>query len=113
MKKITGLLVSLLFVSSSLAFATGDITPHIVNMTVTENGYEPSSIDVPAGANLVLKITRKTDVTCATDIVIASKKIKTALPLNKEVTVELGKMQKGEVPFSCAMDMIKGTIHVK
>ena len=86
----------------------------IVNLTVTEKGFVPSSVNVRAGSNVELKITRKTDSTCATQIQIPSKKIKKDLPLNKTVSIEIGKLEKGEISFGCGMDMmVGGVIFVK
>lgn len=85
----------------------------IVDLQVTEKGFEPSSVDVKPGVAVVLKVTRKTDATCATQIKIQSKNIKKDLPLNKTVTVSLGKLDKGEIRFGCGMDMITGTVFVK
>jgi len=85
----------------------------IVDLQVTEKGFEPSSVDVKPGVPVVLKVTRKTDSTCATQIKIQSKNIKKDLPLNKPVTIALGKLDKGEIRFGCGMDMITGQIFVK
>lgn len=82
-------------------------------LQVSEKGFEPNKVDVKPGSHVVLKITRKTDVTCATQIVIKDKKIKTELPLNKEVSVDVGVLKKGEVRFACGMDMVTGLIIVK
>ena len=85
----------------------------VVDLLVTEKGFEPNSVDVKPGVPIVLKITRKTDSTCATQIKIQSKNIKKDLPLNKPVTIALGKLDKGEIRFACGMDMITGNIVVK
>lgn len=84
-----------------------------ISLQVTEKGFEPNKVDVKPGSHVVLKITRKTDDTCATQVVIKDKKIKTELPLNKEVSVDVGVLKKGEVRFACGMDMITGLIVVK
>ena len=75
---------------------------------VTDRGFQPSDIHVKPGEPVVLKITRKSDLTCATSIEIPDKKIKADLPLNQTVTVELGPLQKGEIRFGCAMKMMVG-----
>jgi plastocyanin domain-containing protein len=82
-------------------------------LQVTEKGFEPPQIDVAPGTDVTLKVTRKTDSTCATEISIPAKKLKKALPLNQTVSVDLGKLEKGEVRFACGMDMISGQIVVK
>lgn len=57
-----------------------------------------------------MKTTRKTDETCATEIQVPSKKITKKLPLNKTVTVNLGRLEKGEIRFGCGMNMMVGGI---
>ncbi|MBC7466148.1 MAG: cupredoxin domain-containing protein [Bdellovibrio sp.] len=84
-----------------------------VNLQVTEKGFEPGSINVKPGTHVILKITRKTDATCATQIVINEKKIKKDLPLNQEVSVDVGTLEKGKVKFACGMDMVSGFINVE
>lgn len=95
------------------AFAADTSNSQTVDLTVTEKGFQPSTIDVGAGKLVTLKITRKTDSTCATQINIPSKKLKADLPLNKTVSVVLGKLDKGEIRFACGMDMVTGIINVK
>lgn len=97
----------------SLQLALAKDKDQVVELQVTEKGFEPSSVDVKPGVPVVLKVTRKTDSTCATQIKIQSKNIKKELPLNKSVTIALGKLEKGEIRFGCGMDMITGNIFVK
>lgn len=104
---IAGVLIVL---SAQPAFASSN--DQVVELQVTENGFEPSRVDVKPGSPVVLKITRKTDSTCATKIKIKSKNVSKDLPLNKTVTVALGKLDKGEIRFACGMDMISGLILV-
>lgn len=81
-------------------------------MLVTEKGYEPSSLKVKAGEPVTLKITRKTNATCAREITVPSQKLKVDLPLDKEVTVKVAALQKGEIKFGCAMDMMIGGVMI-
>lgn len=84
--------------------------PNEYKMLVTEKGYEPSSLKVKAGQPVILKITRKTNATCAREITVPTQKLKVDLPLDKEVTVKLSALQKGEVKFGCAMDLMIGGV---
>jgi plastocyanin domain-containing protein len=84
-----------------------------INLLVTEKGFEPSTINVKPGTNVELKITRKTNSTCAREILIPSKNIKKELPLNKTVNIQTGKLEKGEITFACGMNMVTGVIVVK
>lgn len=101
-------------ITASLScFAAKPPQKQIVTLSVTQNGFEPSQVDVKPGIPVVLKITRKTDSTCAKEILIPAKKINRPLPLKKEVSVDVGKLEKGEIRFACSMDMIAGQILVK
>ena len=85
----------------------------MIEITATEKGFEPSEINVSAETPVILKVTRKTDDTCATDIQVKDKKIKKDLPLNKTVSIDLGLLKKGDTTFACGMNMFKGTLHTK
>ncbi len=104
MKKI--LIATVLVFSVFSAQATELEKGQTVEVAVTEKGFEPSSINVKPGSLVTLNITRKTDATCATQVVVPSKKIKKDLPLNKMVAINLGKLPKGEIGFGCGMNMM-------
>jgi plastocyanin domain-containing protein len=84
-----------------------------VQITVTKNGYEPWRIRATAGKPLTLVITRKTDETCATEIVIPEAGIDVPLPLDQPVTVTFTPQRTGEIRYSCAMKMFQGVIEVR
>ncbi len=77
-----------------------------VAVSVTEKGFEPSRIPARAGAPLTLVVTRKTDSTCAREIVFAGQEGKTELPLDKPVEVTYTPKASGEVKFGCGMGMM-------
>jgi len=81
-------------------------------MQVTEDGFVPAKIKAGKGEKLRLVITRKTDRTCAKEIVIKEAGINTPLPLEKTVTVEVTPKKSGELKYACGMDMITGVIFV-
>lgn len=108
MKKL--ILASLFIFSAQMIFAKS--TVQNIPLQVTENGFEPSEINVKPGSHVVLNITRKTDQTCANQVVIKEKKIKKELPLNQEVSVDVGTVKKGKIKFACGMDMFSGHIIV-
>jgi len=80
-----------------------------IQVAVTEKGFEPSEIHVKKGEKVVLAITRKTEITCATDVVIGDGATPTPLPLNQTVLVPLGQVN-GPTTFSCGMHMYTGTV---
>jgi plastocyanin domain-containing protein len=104
--------ICLLILTGTLANGATKNSTETVQLSVTEKGFEPNQIKVKAGTDLVLSVTRKTDQTCSNDIVIPSKNLKVALPLNKTVIVKVGKVTKGELHFSCKMGMDKGVVTI-
>jgi plastocyanin domain-containing protein len=83
-----------------------------VEMAVTEDGFVPAKVKASKGEKLRLVITRKTEKTCATEIVIKDAGINTKLPLGKTVTVDVTPKKSGELRYACGMDMISGIIYV-
>ena len=101
-----------ILMAAVMAFALGGFAQaksanQNIELSVTEKGFEPNSIDVNPGSEVILNVTRKTDSTCAKQVQIPSKKIKMDLPLNKTVSISLGKLKKGEIRFGCGMNMME------
>lgn len=85
-----------------------------VEIKVTEKGFEPANVAVKKGQPVTLVITRTTDKTCATEIVIDDYGIKTALPLNAAVKVSFTPKKAGELKYGCAMNkMVGGVLNVQ
>lgn len=82
--------------------------PQTIDVAVTSAGFIPSRTNVKVGQPVTLRITRKVERTCATDVVIAQYGIRRALPLNETVEVTFTPTKPGKVRFACAMDMIAG-----
>ncbi len=81
-----------------------------VVMTVDGAGFHPDRIHARVGQPITLSITRTTNETCGTEIVIPSERIRQDLPLNQTIEVTLTPDVAGEIQFACGMDMLKGTI---
>ncbi len=103
------ILVSLFFFSL-FSVAAKKLPQQMVKVQVTEEGFVPAQIKVKSGSHVLLKVTRSTNNTCATEIRIKEKNIKQRLDMNKEVSIDLGVLQKGDIRFACGMDMISGHI---
>ncbi|HEY6101520.1 MAG TPA: cupredoxin domain-containing protein [Anaeromyxobacter sp.] len=84
-----------------------------VRITVTKNGYEPFRVQATRGRPLTLVLTRTTDETCATEIVIPDAGITRDLPLGQPVTITFTPERTGELRYSCAMRMFQGIIDVR
>jgi plastocyanin domain-containing protein len=111
-------LIALLLLTALSVASAMDTKPvssaQIIKVTVTSNGFEPAQIKVKKNQDVILSVTRLTDSTCAKELVMEKpKKISLDLPLNKAVSLNLGKLAKGNVSFSCAMNMISGVINVE
>lgn len=87
-----------------------------VAITVTENGFEPDDIKVAKGEPITFVFERKTDKTCAKEVIIhvdEGNEIEKKLPLNEPVEVAVTFPKSGDVKYACGMDMVKGSIHVQ
>lgn len=86
----------------------------VIELSVTEDGFQPDPITVQAGEPVTLAITRKTEKTCATEIVLDEYGIDQRLPMGETVRVSFTPTQTGDLKYGCAMGkMIGGTIHVQ
>lgn len=86
--------------------------PRVITMEVTGDGFVPANVPVKAGEPVKLAITRRTDETCATEILIEGTDIKADLPLGQTVEVAWTPKAAGKVKFGCAMDMMIGGVLV-
>ncbi len=85
----------------------------VVQLTVTKDGFVPSQVTVKAGKPVKLVVTRRTERTCATEIVMKDFGVKEALPLEKPVTVNITPKKAGDYRYACGMDMIAGVLKVE
>lgn len=81
-----------------------------VTVTVTGQGYEPSSIDAAAGAPLTLVFKRTSDQGCGHEVVFPDRNIRRELPLNEEVEITLTPAADEHIAFTCGMGMLRGSI---
>ena len=85
----------------------------VVELSVTNEGFVPSQVTVKAGTPVKLVVTRRTDRTCATEIVMKDLGVKEQLPLDKPVTVNIPPKAAGNYRYACGMDMIAGVLKVE
>ena len=84
-----------------------------VRIAVTKRGYEPYRVKATKGKTLTLVVTRETDETCATEIVIPELGLSWDLPLGRPVTITFTPPRSGELRYACAMNMFQGVIEVR
>jgi membrane fusion protein, heavy metal efflux system len=84
-----------------------------VEIAVTTDGFAPAAVKLPAGESITLVFTRKSEATCATEVVFPSLKVRKDLPLNKPVVIEIPPQPASEISFACGMNMLRGTVVVR
>ena len=82
-------------------------------IAVTDSGFMPATLAVPAGKPVTLVVTRKTDQTCAKEILFPEQNIRKTLPLNEAVEIHLPASPKGEIAYTCGMEMVNGKVVVQ
>ena len=97
-----------------VAATTSPSGEQVVDITVTEEGYVPKDVAVDKGRPVRMRVTRKTDKTCATEVVIAEHGIDVKLPLDQTVDIVFTPKTSGTLRYGCAMDhMISSVITVR
>ena len=88
------------------------VTGTLVRLTVTPAGIEPPEVRVAAGQPLTLVVTRTTEQTCATELVVeGGEPDRVLLPLDRPVTITLTPRQPGVLRYGCAMgQMVSGVL---
>lgn len=76
----------------------------IVDITVDEKGYNPSTVTVEKNQATHFRVKRVFERTCADGIVIPAAKINKPLPLGK--TIEFALIVNADTPFGCPMGMM-------
>lgn len=84
-----------------------------VEISVTEKGFEPSTVTIKKGESVTLVVTRKTDKTCAKEIVIEEEGINAKLPLNEAVKLTFTPKKSGDIKYACGMNMFGGVLKVE
>ena len=116
---IAAAIAGALVASKALAGEPSHSTAHekgaaeqVVEIAVTGQGFVPAAAKVKAGRPVKLVVTRRTERTCATEIVIKDYGVNQPLPLNQSVEVTFTPKKAGPVRYACGMDMIAGVLTV-
>lgn len=91
-------------------------SPRRIAISLTEDGFKPDAITVEKARPVVLVFTRKTDNTCAKEIVVelgGDKKVEKKLPLDKPVEIAATFARSGKLSYGCGMNMVSGVISVE
>ncbi len=87
--------------------------PQVVEFAVTSAGFVPAHVTVDAGRPVKLVVTRRTDRTCATEIVMKDFGVDRSLPLDRKVEVTVTPAKPGSYRFTCGMGMVAGVIEAR
>ncbi|MBX7102292.1 MAG: cupredoxin domain-containing protein [Myxococcaceae bacterium] len=80
--------------------------PRVVSLRVTEAGFEPDAVHLAKGEPVILRLTRTTEHTCATELLISGTELNVPLPLGTPVDVPFTPRDAGAIRFGCAMGMM-------
>lgn len=84
-----------------------------LTVLVTEQGYDPPSVTIPANKPVTLTFIRKTEATCGNEIIFPDLKINKPLPMNTPIKVEIPARPAGSLRFTCGMDMLEGKLVIQ
>lgn len=110
-----GILLALFGLLAAGAVA-GERTPRRLAITVSEDGFSPKRLVVKKGEPVTLVFTRRTDRTCAKEVIIYiddTNTVARSLPLNTPVEITVSFPKSGERGFACAMKMHGAAIMVE
>ena len=86
----------------------------IIQMQVTQDGYVPAKLEVKKGEPLELHVTRTTNDTCATELIIEGTGINAPLPFREETVIRWTPEKTGSIKYGCHMGMmISGVLLVE
>lgn len=111
---IFGSMLLLAFAITAISFALPNADAHgsTVKVTVSKQGFSPSTIDVEKGHKVRLEFTRTDAQNCGGTVVFPSLNIRKKLPVGKKVVVEFTPDKTGDIAFTCGMGMMKGKVVV-
>lgn len=83
-----------------------------IDILVDNGTYSPSVIEVRPGHKVRLRFLRKDASPCAEKVIFDGLGISADLPLDEVTELEIEVAKPGEYPFTCQMQMYRGTLLV-
>lgn len=108
--------VAIVTVLFTHAYGAERKAPRRIDISVTKDGFNPRRIQVKRGEEVTLVFTRRTDETCAKDVIVYvddDHKIARKLPLNEQVELAVSFPKSGEWGFACGLSMHGGAVMVE
>lgn len=88
-------------------------SPTVVQLSISDDGVSPMAIPAKQGEPLRIAITRTTDSTCITHVVVKDYGIDQPIPLNETVNVDITPKATGKVRVACGMGMNFAVLNVQ
>ena len=88
--------------------ATGQL-----EILVKDGVYEPDRIQLPAGEPATLYFRREDASPCAEYVLFPDLEVSAQLAVHERTPVALPAAERGEYPFTCQMQMYRGTLVVE
>lgn len=102
------------FSISTSAVAAESADTQVLEMTLTDKGFQPHVLHADPDKPTTLKVTRSSSEKCTLSVDAKPKKIRRRLPLNKAVLIKIGKLEPGELKIDCEKRVAaSGLIYVK
>jgi len=84
----------------------------VIEIFVTEKGFEPHLVKAAAGQPITLRFFRKVAQTCADAVEVQGDPVRHMLPLNAPIDVKVKAPASGQLAFACPMNMYRGAVVV-
>lgn len=98
--------------AASSSTSVGQSSGERHEILVDASGYHPASLEVRAGVPVTLVFKRTSDEGCGQQLSFPSLGIRKDLPLDTPVEVSFTP-ERGEIAFTCGMDMLRGSVVVR
>ncbi|GAA5524846.1 hypothetical protein Maes01_01405 [Microbulbifer aestuariivivens] len=94
--------------------AAGAVPSGAATEILVKNGvYEPERIRLPSGSPATLRFRREDPSPCAEYVLFPDLEVSAQLALHQVTEVRLPAAEPGEYPFTCQMQMYRGTLVVE
>lgn len=111
---LVSLLAAFLITACGADAPDASVDEQVIEIEVTNQGYEPDQIELTVGLPTRLVVTRTGDSTCASQLQIPAFDIApTDLPEHEPVEFSFTPTEEGNYAFTCGMDMVTGTLSVQ
>jgi hypothetical protein len=84
-----------------------------LRISITQRGYQPARLEIPADRAVTLAFTREESPNCGAEVLFPLLGIRRTIPLGQTVLVDLPAQPKSQLTFSCGMGMYRGMLIVK